>query len=72
MYTAQQDMQFADFRTRILIVKANGGSITVQKKVGTSWIITDTYTVDGAFPMMFGNTPVRFVPLNGCQYEVEQ
>lgn len=72
MYTASQDMQFSDFDTRILVVKANGGSITIQKKVGTSWIIADTYTADGAFPMIFGNQPVRFVPVNGCEYEVEQ
>lgn len=30
----------------MLIVKANGGSVTVEKQVGASWVVTDTFTRD--------------------------
>ncbi|AQL36871.1 MULTISPECIES: hypothetical protein [Pseudomonas syringae group] len=54
----------------LLIVKANGGSVTVEKQVGDSWVVTDTFTADGGHLLQLGNSATRFTPAGGAAYEV--
>lgn len=72
MYTARQELQFGDPRTRIVAVKTNGGSLAIKKLVGTDEIVANTITTDGAYPLQLGTTNTIFEPTGGCAYEVEQ
>ncbi|WP_040263642.1 hypothetical protein [Pseudomonas massiliensis] len=53
-----------------LAVKANGGSVSVEKQVGTDWVVADTFAADGVHRLDLGNTPTRFTPRGGAAYEV--
>lgn len=68
MATVQQVMLASGERT--LVVKANGGSVQVEKKVGNDWVVTDTVSADGAYRMDLGQTLTRFTPVGGAAYEV--
>lgn len=68
MATTQEIKQVSGERT--LVVKANGGSVTVEKRVGADWVVTDTITADGAYRLNLGQTPTRFTPTGGAAYEV--
>jgi len=54
----------------MLVVKANGGSVAVEKQVGGVWVTTDTFSKDGGFLLFLGNTATRFTPSGGAVYEV--
>ncbi|MCQ3000443.1 hypothetical protein NLO98_11845 [Pseudomonas syringae] len=54
----------------MLIVKANGGSVTVEKQVGASWVVTDTFTRDGGYLLQLGNSSTRITPAAGASFEV--
>lgn len=56
----------------MLIVKANGGSVTVEKQAGESWVVTDTFTADGGYLLQLGNSATRFTPAGGAVYEVSR
>jgi len=68
MATTQQVKLYSGEWT--LVVKANGGSVKVEKQVGTDWVTTDTVSADGAYRMDFGQTSTRFTPAGGAAYEV--
>lgn len=53
-----------------VVVKANGGSVKVEKRVGIDWVTTDTVSADGAYRMDLGQTSTRFTPAGGAAYEV--
>lgn len=73
MYNSQIERQFNDNNVRVLSVRANGGSLQVQKKVGNNWITANTYSADISLPMVFGKgTPTRFVPAGGAEFEVDE
>lgn len=73
MHTSQIERQFNDNKVRVLSVRANGGSLQVQKKVGDNWIVANTYAADISIPMIFGTiSPTRFVPADGAQFEVDE
>lgn len=55
-----------------LVVKANGGSLAVEKKVEGAWVTVDTFAADGAWQMEFGMSSTRFTPTGGAAYEVLQ
>lgn len=57
-------------RMVVLALKANGGSVSVEKPVGADWVIADTYTEDGAHVLYVGGGRVRFTPVGGAVYEV--
>jgi uncharacterized protein YjhX (UPF0386 family) len=59
-----------NYFSRILVVKANGGSVAVEKMVEGQWVTVDTFTEDGAWPMSLGISQTRFTPSNGAFYEV--
>lgn len=54
----------------MLIVKANGGNVTVEKKAGESWVVTDTFTSDGGYLLQLGNSWTRITPSAGAIFEV--
>ncbi|WP_442969454.1 hypothetical protein [Pseudomonas sp. PS02290] len=51
-------------------VKANGGSVAVQLKMGDSWVTADTFWNDGAYQLNIPRATVRFVPAAGAAFEV--
>lgn len=53
-----------------LSVKANGGSVAVEKQVGVDWVVANTFTEDGAWTLTLGRSPTRFTPTGGAAYEV--
>jgi hypothetical protein len=53
-----------------LVVKANGGSVAVQIKMGNSWVTSDTLWNDGAYQLNIPPATVRFVPAGGAAFEV--
>jgi len=58
-------------QARMLIIRANGGSLAVEKRVGDNWVVADTFAADGAHLMNFGPGPVRFTPTGGAEYSIE-
>lgn len=61
-----------DYGRKILVVKANNGSVTVEKMVGADWVVVDTFTTDGAWPLDLGNSKTRFTPADGAAFEVSK
>jgi len=56
--------------SRVLIVKTNGGAVTVECKAGAEWVLTDTYSADTAVEMFFGSALFRIVPVGGAEYDI--
>ncbi|GBH11188.1 Phosphoribosyl 1,2-cyclic phosphodiesterase [Pseudomonas syringae pv. actinidiae] len=54
----------------MLIVKANGGTVTVEKKAGESWVVTDTFARDGGYLLELGSSYTRITPIAGAFFEV--
>jgi hypothetical protein len=53
-----------------LTLKANGGSVTVERQVGTDWITSDKFAADGAWPLNLGPVATRFTPAGGAAYQL--
>jgi hypothetical protein len=53
-----------------LSVKANGGSVTVERQVAADWITADKFTVDGSWPLNLGPVTTRFTPAGGAVYQL--
>jgi hypothetical protein len=51
-------------------VKANGGSVAIQIKMGDGWVTSDTLWNDGAYQLNIPKATVRFVPTGGAAFEV--
>ena len=71
MFTDTQQFRIHDNESRVLTVKANGGTVQVQAQAGASWITADTYTADTAVEVFFGGALVRVVPSGGAEYDVQ-
>lgn len=71
MRTDQFVLEFS-YGSHTLAVKANGGSVVVEKAVGTDWVPADTFNTDGAWRMDLGNSPTRFTPTGGATYVVSK
>ena len=56
--------------SRVLVVKANGGSVQLQVSAGATWITSDTYAVDTAVEVFLGGARVRVVPAGGAEYDL--
>ena len=61
-----------DYGRKLLVVKANGGSVAVQKQVGTDWVTTDTFSADGGYALDLFNSATRFVPTGGAAFEISK
>ncbi|PVZ19905.1 MULTISPECIES: hypothetical protein [unclassified Pseudomonas] len=70
MATAQVTKSYIGRAT--LVVKANGGSVTVEKMVEGGWVVVDTFAADGAWQMDFGQSTTRITPYAGAAFEVLQ
>ncbi len=58
---------------RTLIMKANGGSVTVEALLDSGsnlWVQTDSKSSDGGFVLACGNATVRITPSGGAQYDL--
>jgi hypothetical protein len=51
-------------------VKANGGSVAVERQVGADWITSDKFTADGSWPLNLGPVTTRFTPASGAAYQL--
>lgn len=71
MYTDTQNFQFRDRLPRVLIVKANGGSVEVQCKAGDAWVTSDTISESSAMEMFFGHALIRIVPTGGAEFDIK-
>jgi len=54
----------------ILDVYANGGSVVVERPVGTFWVTADTFTADGSYVLTLGAGTTRFTASDGALFEV--
>jgi hypothetical protein len=69
MFTTQFILQYS-YGAHTLVVKAGGGSVAVEKRVGNDWVTTDIFAKDGGWRLQLGNTPTRFSPSAGAAFEV--
>lgn len=54
-----------------LSVLANGGSVTVQRQVGLTWVnAAPPITTDGCFELAVDEKPVRIVVTGSAEYDV--
>ncbi|UZJ58539.1 hypothetical protein OKW98_18345 [Pseudomonas sp. KU26590] len=53
-----------------IALKANGGSLKVEKQVGDDWVASDTFAQDGAWRLNLGYSQTRFTPAGGAAFEV--
>ncbi|WP_455913032.1 hypothetical protein [Pseudomonas syringae] len=70
MQTTTKEETFSRAMRVTLGVKANGGSVAVQLKMGDSWVTSDTLWADGAYQLNIPPATVRFVPSAGAAFEV--
>jgi hypothetical protein len=57
--------------TRVLSVKANGGTVLVQVEHDSGvWVTSDTISADYAGELTFGYAKVRIVPVGGATFAV--
>lgn len=70
MATSQVEKKYLGKAT--LVVRANGGSVAVEKKVEGNWVTVDTFAADGAWQMDFGMSATRITPSAGAAFEVSQ
>jgi hypothetical protein len=71
MQTTMQEYQLTDRMPRVLTVKANGGTVEVQSRIGNDWVTADTYTEDTAVEVFFGLAHIRIVPTGAAGFAVE-
>lgn len=58
---------------RVLAVKANGGSVIVEKladRATQTWVASDTFTADTVQRMKFGTGPTRVRVTGSAKFEV--
>ena len=70
MPTSQVVYNLPDRSPRILAIKSNGGTVTLEVKVGSSWLLTDTYTADTVVEIYFGHASLRISPTGGAEFEL--
>lgn len=67
---AQQYIAPASLAPVTLAVKANGGSVKVEKQVGVDWVVSDMFAQDGAWRLDLGYSQTRFTPSGGAVFEI--
>ncbi|MEN5032095.1 hypothetical protein [Pseudomonas sp. Ps21-P2] len=70
MQTTTKEESYSRALRVTLVVKANGGSVAVQIKMGDGWVTSDTVWVDGGYQLNIPTATVRFVPAAGAAFEV--
>lgn len=70
MQTTTKQETFERAMRVTLGVKANGGSVAIQVKMGDIWLTSDTISTDGVYPLDIPQATVRFVPSGSAAFEV--
>jgi len=71
-FTDQQTISFStNIDSRLLIVQANGGSLTIEAYDGVNFIATDTVTADAANELYTKGARLRFTPAGGAVYNID-
>ncbi|MCF7532048.1 hypothetical protein [Pseudomonas petrae] len=70
MQTTIKEEAFTRALRVTLGVKANGGSVAIQVKMGDNWVTADTLWNDGAYQLNIPRATVRFAPSGGAAFEV--
>lgn len=70
MQTTTKEETFSRALRVTLGVKANGGSVAVQIKMGDTWVTSDTLWNDGAYQLNIPPATVRFLPAGGAAFQV--
>ena len=56
-----------------LMVKANGGSVTVNKFIGGGWVAAAApITADGCFEVLVDDEDLQIVPTGGAVYTITE
>lgn len=71
MRTEQYVMQYS-YGPHTLAIKANGGSVKVEKRVGADWVTGESFDTDGVWRLDLGNSATRFTPAGGAAYVVSK
>lgn len=60
--------------TAVLLVRANGGSVEVaaSQKGRNDWVVTDTFSEDGGYPLNVGRLDLRIRPLSGAEFHLDR
>lgn len=71
-FPTTETFEFASTReTRLLLVAANGGSVTIEVWDGDSWHVADVYSVDVAKEYYTQGGKMRFTPAGGATYSLD-
>jgi hypothetical protein len=72
-YTEQKELAFGPLpQSRVLSVQVNGGSLTIDRWDGVSWVLADTVTADKVAPCFTQNSLLRFVPTGGAVFDIDE
>ena len=72
-YTAQKEIAFGTApQSRVLSVQVNGGTLTIERWDGVSWILADTVTADKVAPCFTQNSLLRFTPAGGAVFDIDE
>lgn len=69
-YTTQQVFPCNASQPVVIAAQVGTGSVTIEKPVGTAWVVADTMSADGANAYWMGNGTVRITPTGTAAYEV--
>lgn len=71
-FTDQKTFKFAPTReARILVIAANGGSVTIEIWDGEGWHIADVYSADVTKEYYTQGAELRFTPTGGATYSID-
>lgn len=56
-----------------LTVKANGGTVTLNRFIGGTWVpAAAAITADGCFEVLVDDEPIQIVPAGGALYSITE
>lgn len=54
----------------ILVVQANGGSVTISVRHGSGWVVSDTIAEDSVGELLVGQATIRITPDSGATFSI--
>lgn len=71
-FTVEKSFSFdVSIPSRALIIKANGGVLTVAVYSGTEWVVADTFTEDNVVEYFTAGMYLKFTPTGGAVYALD-
>lgn len=55
-----------------LTVKANGGSVTLNRAIAGGWVQAAVVVADGCFEVLVDDAPLQIVPAGGAVYYITE